>query len=106
MRRDRSAHGVFSNLFQDVLRREKLLHNRAPGGRGTRAQKLTLLRLSVSKNNVVRLTSLLNRHVYPCLRSMCAPVPVESISGMRENYAEQLTVKELHDLFAYLMTLE
>ena len=27
-------------------------------------------------------------------------------SLMPENFAEQLTVKELHDLFAYLMTLE
>ena len=27
-------------------------------------------------------------------------------SLMPENAAEQLTVKELHDLFAYLMTLE
>ena len=27
-------------------------------------------------------------------------------SLMPENFAELLTVKELHDLFAYLMTLE
>jgi putative heme-binding domain-containing protein len=31
---------------------------------------------------------------------------VSKKSLMPENYAEQLTVKELHDLFAYLMTLE
>lgn len=90
MRKGRPARGAFSSLLHEVMRREKLLDNRAPGACGAREQKLTLLRLSVSKNDVVRLTGLLNRHLYPCLRSMCFPVPAECISGVLENYAEQL----------------
>jgi hypothetical protein len=33
-------------------------------------------------------------------------VVVQKKSLMPENFTEQLTVKELHDLFAYLMTLQ
>ena len=42
----------------------------------------------------------------PPKRGSKLTVQVLEISLMPANHAEQLTVKQLHDLFAFLMTLE
>jgi putative heme-binding domain-containing protein len=66
----------------------------------------TIVGLRVNESNFSIQLREENGQFHSLLKRDLDEVVVQKKSLMPENFAEQLTVKELHDLFAYLMTLQ
>ncbi|HEY7308483.1 MAG TPA: c-type cytochrome [Gemmataceae bacterium] len=67
---------------------------------------LSIVGLRVNESNFSIQLREENGQFHSLLKRDLDEVVVQKKSLMPENFAEQLTVKELHDLFAYLMTLQ
>jgi hypothetical protein len=52
--------------------------------------KLSIFELPVGQDQLHRLTRSLHENLYNCLRTVYDPIPRDTITGMRENYCEQL----------------
>jgi hypothetical protein len=89
--RNRTANWSFISTLDEVIKAEQSVRlsrhsTSVPPGR----QKLTVFRPSVPLKQLCRLTRLLDRHLYPRLRTVYDPVPIGTITNMCENYSEQL----------------
>lgn len=81
-----SMRNSFRDLAIDLNLRSKALESVS----AREASKLTLLSIPVPPKRVKFLTRALHRYMYPELRRLCAPIPRNTILGMRENYSEKL----------------
>jgi len=89
------AQGILCRALIPPL--DEVIQLAAPDGLGRRSantrskgKKLTVLRLTLPTKQLCRIARALDRHLYPCLRTVFFPIPPDSTFDLRKNYSEQL----------------
>jgi putative heme-binding domain-containing protein len=93
-------------IMQSILEPSKDIDPQYEAVQVVTKKGLTIVGLRVNESNFSIQLREENGQFHSLLKRDLDEVVVQKKSMMPENLAEQLTVKELHDLFAYLMTLQ